>query len=205
MQLDFLFKGVVVGFAIAAPVGPIGVLCARRALADGRSAGLVSGLGAATADAAYGCIAGFGLVAVSDTLISLQVWLRLIGGAYLCYLGINTFFKTLSAVPSPTGRTNFVRAYSSTFFLTLSNPMTILSFGAVFAGLGLASTGGGDLSAAAALVCGVFVGSAAWWLILSCVVAAFRKRLYDGAWRWINRLTGVIFTVFGVLAFVSVV
>lgn len=203
MQIDFLFRGVVIGFAIAAPVGPIGVLCARRALTGGRAAGFVSGLGAATADAVYGCIAGFGLVAVSNILINLQVWLRLIGGAYLCYLGINTFFNNSSPESTRTLGTSLVRAYASTLLLTLSNPITILSFAAVFAGLGLASSVRDD-AAAARLVAGIFAGSTIWWFVLSCCAAALRNRLYDGAWRWINRLTGVIFAVFGVLAFVSV-
>src|SRR6266705_458537 len=137
MDPSFLLRGVAIGFSIAAPVGPIGVLCIRRTLAQGRLCGFVTGLGAATADAVYGCIAGFGLTAVSNLLVSQQTWLRLLGGLFLCYLGGKPFFdkpvekSALSSGGAVTG------AYASPFVLTLTNPMTILSFAAVFAGLGL--------------------------------------------------------------------
>ena len=87
---NLLLSGILIGFSIAAPVGPIGVLCIRRTLAEGHAAGFISGLGAATADAIYGCIAGFGLTLVARFLMDQQVWLRLFGGAFLCYLGVKT-------------------------------------------------------------------------------------------------------------------
>src|SRR5438128_451791 len=93
MAMHFFVKGLILGFAIAAPVGPIGVLCIRRSLADGARAGLASGLGAATADALYGCIAGFGLAAVSTFLVQQRFWLGLLGGLFLCFLGLKTFFS----------------------------------------------------------------------------------------------------------------
>ena len=140
MDVTFLLRGLVIGFSIAAPVGPIGALCMRRTLTEGRAFGLVSGLGAASADAIYGCIAGFGLTFVSAFLVGHQLWLRLLGGAFLCYLGV----KTLLTKPTEEGATakgkTLIGAYGSTFLLTLTNPMTILSFAAVFAGLGLAGS-----------------------------------------------------------------
>src|SRR5688572_27162990 len=140
MDQSFFLRGVVIGCSIAAPVGPIGVLCIRRTLADGRRYGFASGLGAATADAVYGCVAGFGLTAVSDLLVSQQTWLRLIGGLFLCYLGAKSFFaRPAASLAAPKGGA-LAGAYVSTMLLTLTNPMTILSFAAVFAGLGL---GGG--------------------------------------------------------------
>jgi len=90
VDISFLLKGLIIGFSIAAPVGPIGVLCIRRTLTGGRASGLVSGLGAASADAIYGCIAGFGLAFISNFMISQQAWLRLIGGLFLCYFGLKT-------------------------------------------------------------------------------------------------------------------
>src|SRR6266566_8617346 len=137
MDQSFFLRGVAIGFSIAAPVGPIGVLCIRRTLAEGRGCGFASGLGAATADAVYGCVAGFGLTSVSNLLVSQQTWLRLIGGLFLCYLGVKSFFarQARSAAASKSGA--LTGAYASTFLLTLTNPMTILSFAAVFAGLGL--------------------------------------------------------------------
>ncbi|OFX32959.1 MAG: lysine transporter LysE, partial [Armatimonadetes bacterium RBG_16_67_12] len=137
MTLNFLLRGLLIGFSIAAPVGPIGVLCIRRTLAHGRTAGFVSGLGAATADALYGGVAGFGLTAVSGVLVDQQVWLRLVGVAFLIYLGIRTFLARPSDRAAAAAASGLISAYGSTLILTLTNPMTILSFAAIFAGLGL--------------------------------------------------------------------
>jgi threonine/homoserine/homoserine lactone efflux protein len=197
--MDFLLKGFLLGFSIAAPVGPIGVLCIRRTLAEGRAVGFVSGLGAATADAIYGSIAAFGLTVVSSFLTSQEIALRLVGGAFLCYLGV----KTLLARPAEHAATvegnGLVGSYASTFFLTLTNPMTIFSFIGVFVGVGFVS-GSSDLLSAALLVLGVFSGSAFWWLLLSGGVGLFRSRFDLRALRWVNRVSGIIFMTFGALA-----
>ena len=203
MGIPFLLRGLAIGFSIAAPVGPIGVLCIRRTLAEGRRSGLVSGLGAATADAVYGCIAGFGLVFISNFMVSQQVWLRLIGGVFLCYLGIKTLLaKPAEQAASIKGK-GLISAYASTFLLTLTNPMTIISFAAIFAGLGLAGTRG-NYGAAGILVLGVFCGSALWWLILSGGVGLFRTRFNPVSLRWVNRISGLIITGFGLFALLSI-
>src|SRR5687768_14230986 len=170
MDLDLFPRGLLIGLAIAAPVGPIGVLCIRRSLVDGRAVGFATGLGAATADALYALVAALGLTAVGRALSEQAVWIRLVGGLALCYLGV----KTLRAVPSVVGEVRaghvrLVRAYATTVGLTMANPATILSFAAVFAGLGAGpeSAAEGSGWAAMALVVGVFLGSALWWLILS--------------------------------------
>jgi threonine/homoserine/homoserine lactone efflux protein len=197
-----LLKGLLIGFSIAAPVGPIGVLCIRRTLAEGRAFGLVSGLGAATADAVYGCIAGFGLTFAADFLVGQQHWLRLAGGAFLCWLGLRTLrTKQPNEAATAPGR-GLLGAYASTFFLTITNPVTILSFAAIFAGLGLADSGG-DYASAAVLVAGVFAGSAAWWLLLSGGVGLFRERINQRALQWINRISGAMIVAFGILALAS--
>lgn len=202
VNISFLLRGLIIGFTIAAPVGPIGVLCIRRTLAEGRTSGLVYGLGAATADAIYGCIAGFGLTFISSILISQQAWLRLVGGAFLCYLGLKTFLsRPAEQAASATGN-DLVGAYASTFLLTLTNPMTILSFAAIFAGLGVASTGGNYVSAGV-LVLGVFIGSALWWLILSGGVGIVRGKFNPQGLQWVNRISGLIITVFGLYALMS--
>jgi len=199
MEITFLIRGLAIGFSIAAPVGPIGVLCIRRTLAEGHASGLVSGLGAATADAIYGCIAGFGLTFVSNFLVSQQGWLRLVGGLFLCYLGLKTFLATPSEQAAAERGKGLAGAYVSTFLLTLTNPMTIISFAAIFAGLGLAGASGSYVSAGA-LVSGVFIGSALWWFILSGGVGVFRERFNLRGLQWINRVSGAIIIGFGLFA-----
>lgn len=199
MDLTLFLRGLIIGFSIAAPVGPIGVLCIRRTLAQGRLHGLVSGLGAATIDAAYGCVAGFGLTAVSGLLVSQKVWLQLAGGLFLLYLGLRTFFERPVVRPADAARHGLAGAYLSTLAFTLTNPLTILSFAAVFAGLGLAA-GTGSYGAALVLVLGVFLGSGAWWLLLSQGVSLFGSRLNMPTLRWVNRFSGAIIIVFGLAA-----
>jgi threonine/homoserine/homoserine lactone efflux protein len=200
---NLLLKGLVIGFSIAAPVGPIGVLCIRRTLADGRSSGLASGLGAATADAVYGAIAGFGLTIVSSFLLERQIWIRTVGGLFLLYLGIKTILASPSGRAAEVAGGNFIKDYFSTFILTITNPLTILSFVAIFAGLGLGSASG-DQRAALLLIAGVFLGSAAWWLLLSTGVSIFRKQIELEMMHWINRISGLIILGFGIAAFVSI-
>ena len=196
-QLDLFIRGLVLGFAIAAPVGPIGLLCIQRTLNQGRLVGLVSGLGAATADAIYGAIAAFGLSVIAGFLVDQQQWLALAGGLFLCYLGA----RTIRAEPAPAGAqadaTGILGAYSSTLALTLTNPMTILAFVAIFAGAGLAASAG-DQWAAVTIVLGVFCGSAAWWLLLSMGVSLLRGSITPPVMVWINRLAGVVIALFGV-------
>ncbi len=204
MQTATLLTGIVLGFSIAAPVGPIGVLCIRRTLADGRLHGFVSGLGAATADAFYGAIAGFGLTAISTVIVSEQLWLRLGGGVFLLYLGLKTVASRPSERPAKARGRGLLGAYASTLVLTLTNPMTILSFVAIFAGLGLGSSGTTAVSALT-LVLGVFLGSALWWLCLSSGVGVFRRRLDALALRWVNVLSGAVVSAFGVAALLSVI
>jgi threonine/homoserine/homoserine lactone efflux protein len=212
VDLTLLLTGMALGFSIAAPVGPIGVLCIRRSLADGRTTGLATGLGAASADAVYGSIAAFGLSAVSGFLVGQSFWLRLLGGAFLCGLGLHTFLASppdenpAAAADRPhspaSGMKALLTAYVSTFLLTLTNPLTILSFAAVYAGLG-AGMIGGNYGAAALLVAGVFGGSALWWLLLSSGVSLARRRLPTGWMKWVNRVSGTVILAFGLAAFVS--
>jgi threonine/homoserine/homoserine lactone efflux protein len=202
MDINFLLSGAIIGFSIAAPVGPIGVLCIRRTLAEGRASGLVSGLGAATADAIYGFVAGFGLTFVSNFLINQQVWLRLVGGAFLCYFGLRTFLSKPAEQAALIKGKGLAGSYASTFFLTITNPMTIISFAAIFAGLGVGGASESYVSAAV-LVLGVFTGSALWWFILSGVTNVFRTKFNSGKLRWVNRISGMIIAGFGVIALLS--
>jgi threonine/homoserine/homoserine lactone efflux protein len=198
LQTRLLLQGALIGFSIAAPVGPIALLCIRRTLADGRLVGFVSGLGAATADGLYGAIAAFGLTFLSDVLLRNQEWLRILGGLYLCYLGTRIFLTRVTERAGDPSRRGIAGAYTSTFLLTITNPVTILAFLAVFAGLGI--TAGVDRAHAGALVAGVFLGSASWWLTLSLVVGFLRVRITPTILLWVNRLAGALIAGFGVYA-----
>jgi threonine/homoserine/homoserine lactone efflux protein len=199
MDAAYLAKGFIIGLSIAAPVGPIGVLCIRRTLAQGRLMGLVSGLGAATADAIYGLIAAFGLTAISNFLVGQQYWLQLIGGLFLCYLGIKTLKAKSSYKSAHTQRKNVFSAYLSILFLTLTNPMTILSFIAIFSGLGL-SNSQSDGGTSFILVLGVFCGSTLWWVLLSSFVGLFQHKMNANSLTIINQISGGIILLFGGLA-----
>jgi len=185
-------KGAGIGFVIAAPVGPVGVLCVHRTLRHGRLAGLVAGLGAAAGDAVYGMVAAFGLTLVSDWLVAHEEAVRLVGGIFLLFLAAKMLFvqrKQPSAheadVVERAENAGMIRAFFATFVLTLTNPITIIAFLGIFA-----AAGAGDLAdhrnLAAVLVAGVFVGSALWWFLLAGGAGLIRGRLEAGGMRWIN-------------------
>lgn len=199
MDIIFLLKGLLIGFTVAAPVGPIGILCINRTLSKGRLTGFVSGLGAASADAIYGCIAAFGLTFITSFLISQKLWLQLIGGLFLCYLGIQTYRSRPAGHAASARGGGLLKSYTSVFFLTVTNPMTILFFIGIFSGIGLGKSSF-DMGTALLMVTGVFLGSAAWWLSLSFGVSLFRKKFSDDSLAWINRLSGIIVFGFGVFA-----
>ena len=202
MNLFLFLKGLVIGFSIAAPVGPIGLLCIVRTLSGGLVAGLATGLGAAVADGLYGCIGGFGISVVGQALVGQQFWFRLIGGFFLIYLGIRNFMADPEQ-RSPSGDArSLLGSFGSTFVLTLTNPMTIIAFAAVFASLGVGISPGtyGD---ATTLIIGIFCGSALWWLVLSFGVSLFRKSVSPNRLGWINKIAGTVITGFGLAALAS--
>ena len=199
----FLIKGIILGFSIAAPVGPIGVLCIRRTLANGMIIGFISGLGAATADAIYGSIATLGISVVSTFLLDHQFYLRLIGGMFLLYLGYTTYKSIPAEVAANASGEGIAGAYASTLFLTISNPMTIMSFAAVFAGVGGGITDDSYMSSFF-LVIGVFIGSIFWWLLLSGIVNVLHHRFDQKHLKWINQLSGLIIAGFGVFSLISI-
>jgi threonine/homoserine/homoserine lactone efflux protein len=202
MTIIALFlKAAVIGFSIAAPVGPIGMLCIQRSLRDGFKAGLMTGLGAATADGVYGLLAVVGLTAVSSVLVSHQLSIRLTGGLFLLYLAVKVLRRPLqkeaaaTADPLPAWQ-----AYATTVFLTLTNPATVLSFAAIFAGAGIGLSNE-NYSLSALFVLGVFAGSGVWWVLLSGGVAyIFRHKMTEPALRNINRLSAVILLAYSASA-----
>jgi len=190
-SLKIIAQGLLLGFSIAAPVGPVGVLCIRRSMAGGFRSGLASGLGAASADAIYGTIAAAGLTLIADFLISQQFWLGLLGGSFLFYLGIKTLTSKTVFEAAKVEKTSVAGDYFSTLLLTLSNPMTIFSFAAIFSGMSAQALPVFRFSAFL-LVLGVFLGSAGWWLILSGSVGLLRSRVTPSILTWVNRVSGVV-------------
>lgn len=189
-------RGILIGLTIAAPVGPIGVLCIRRTLAEGRIAGLASGLGAATADAAYGVISALGLTLIADFLTAQQSWLRLVGGLFLFCLGVRAILSRPAVLETaPLGKKGLLSAYVTTFILTVTNPMTIFAFAAIYAGI---LSAGQRTANALMLVLGVFSGSALWWTALSGGVSLFRCWITPSALLWVNRISGFIVVGFGI-------
>ena len=196
-SLQIILKGLALGFSIAAPVGPIGILCIRRTLARGFKSGAVSGLGAASADAIYGTIAAAGLTLVADFLAAQKLWMGLLGGGFLLYLGVKTFFSKPAENSVRSDSQTLGGDFISTLLLTLSNPMTIFAFVAIFAGFSAQSVSGYRTSAFL-LVLGVFCGSAFWWLTLSTLVNLLRQRLNSGVIYLINKAAALTIAGFGV-------
>jgi threonine/homoserine/homoserine lactone efflux protein len=211
--VELLLKGIAVGFAIAAPVGPIGLLCIRRTLSKGHLAGFFAGLGAAFADAVYGFVAAFGITLIGDMLVQHREWLGLGGGLFLCYLGLAEWRTKPSDPTLVTQRdaAGLIGGFASTFVLTLANPMTILSFAALFAGAGLAGAHrdlgdpGRDIEPMVQLVGGVFLGSAGWWLMLTTGIGSIRHHIGPVSLLWLNRISGTVLLGFGIYVFVEAV
>lgn len=199
MNLFYFLKGLVIGFSVAAPVGPIGILCINRTLSKGRLHGFVSGLGAATADALYGCIAAFGLTFITTFLLTQKIWLQLIGELFLCYLGVQTFRSQPAEHAAAAKGEGLLRSYTSVLFLTVTNPMTILFFIGVFSGVGI-SKSAFDVASALTMVAGVFLGSACWWLSLSFAISLARSKFTNNSLIWVNHISGAVVLTFGIFA-----
>lgn len=201
MDPTFLIRGLAVGFTVAAAVGPISLLTIRRTIAHGQLYGLVSGLGVAAADASYGAIAAFGLTAVSAVLVGARTVLAVVGGAFLIGLAIRTIrARPAETAESAEDRPGLTGAFLSIYGLTMTNPMTILSFAGIFAALGLSGRGGLE---AAFLTLGVFAGSSLWWVVLTALVGRVRGRITPHVLAWINRVSGAVLLAFGGVAILA--
>jgi threonine/homoserine/homoserine lactone efflux protein len=197
MTFSFLLQGIAVGFSIAAPVGAIGLLCIQNTLSGGIALGLASGLGAATADMMYGILVALGMRTFSTFLLAYRTTLTLFGGLFLCYLGIKKFFAKPALQAAHISKGAVLKTYIVTFFLTLTNPATILDFMALFTGLSIDLS---EYNQALYFVAGVFLGSAAWWLLLCCSVSLFRKKVSAHVLQWINYIAGIAILAFGIWA-----
>lgn len=196
---DGFIRALEIGFLVAAPVGAMALLCIERTLARGRANGYATGAGIATADALYASIAAFGLTALTGTLTGAQGWVRLVGGAFLVYLGVRAMLSKPGRCAEDDGAVPLLGVYTSALGLTLANPQTIIAFAGIFAGAGLVVSGGG-WGMPAVTVAGVFAGSLGWWLVLVTVTGALRERVGERVLLWVTRVSGVGIAGLGVAA-----
>ena len=195
-ELDLLLRGMLAGLAIAVPVGPVNVLCISRTIANGRVAGIISGLGAATADTFYGAIAGFSITLIINFLVKERFWIRLVGGALLIAIGLYYWFKKPKSLKEEDKESPHSE-YVTTLLLTLTNPTTVLSFLAVMAGLRLGQPRPWTMTLF--LVLGIFCGSMIWWVVLALISGHFRDRFNDNAVVWMNRIAAFAIGGFGIV------
>jgi threonine/homoserine/homoserine lactone efflux protein len=192
-ESSIFVKGIGAGLAIAAPVGPIGLLCIRRTITNGRRAGLVTGLGAATADFAYGLIAALGLTSLSYWLATANSWLHWAGAAFLLWIGVRTLMEKSATASVDAPARGLLPIFGTTFLLTIANPMTLVSFLGLIAGLGAISRG-------YLLAAGIFMGSVMWWLILTSLANCFRSRMGASGLLWVNRVAGLVLIGFALVS-----
>jgi threonine/homoserine/homoserine lactone efflux protein len=202
MTTPLFLKGAVIGFSIAMAIGPISLLCIRNSLTRGFLAGLATGLGAAVADGMYGAVAGFGITAITTVLFSSKTTLQMLGGLFLCYLGINMFRKKGTEEKEWMMQNTLRTIFATTLFLTLTNPMTIIGFIAIYAGLGVGGTES-SLISAGLLTLGVFLGSSLWYTLLSGVSSIAKSRVSGKGSVWLNRVSGCIILGFGAVSLIT--
>ncbi len=202
MEISVLMRGIMMGFAIAAVVGPIGILCVQRTLSYGFLIGLAIGIGASFADAVYGAVAAFGFTAVKDFLIAYTIPLKIVGGVYLVYLGYSAYTTQPIKQKPMHDNVGIFNSITSSFFLTMTNPVTIIAFLSIFVSANLEHVIK-DYYAASMLVIGVFVGSTIWWIILAGLSNLLRNKLTITMLSSINRISGLIIAAFGLFTFLS--
>jgi threonine/homoserine/homoserine lactone efflux protein len=203
MELSLPLRGLIIGFTIAAAVGPITLLVIRRTIAHGGGYGFASGLGVAAADATYAGVAAFGLTAITSVLVSGHMLLGLVGGAVIAIMGIRTMQSRPAGPAADSERPGLAGAFLSIYALTMTNPLTIVLYAGVFAGIGLVA--GSSFVDAAIVTLAAWLGSTAWWVILCSIVGWARGRVSTTALLWVNRISGGALVVFGIASIASAI
>ncbi len=201
MDLVVFLKGILIGICVAGPVGPISLLCVKRTLQRGKISGLLTGLGASLADSVYGWIAAFGISAVSQVFLEQRFWFRFIGCLLLAYVGFRTFKTEPVLKTNPSRLEEIAGTFASSFLLTLSNPITIVVFGALFLEFGLQHTHQTTF-ASCLMVLGVFLGSSAWWLTLCSLVERFGSHITPQTLHKVNRISGAVILIFAAVGLI---
>lgn len=196
-------KASLIGFSIAMPIGPVGMLCIQHSLRRGILAGIVAGLGAALADACFGCMAGFGISLLSHVLTHYQLWFQMVGAIFLWFVGIKIFKSKPKPINDPEISFSWSRIFFSTFALTLTNPFTFICFAAIYASVGIAPSEQ-EVLPAAILTSGILLGAMLWWVLLTFGVAFIGRKFQLQSSPLLNRISGGILTGCGCLASLSV-
>ena len=201
-----VLSGLVIGLIVALPIGPVNLICIRRTLALGPVNGFVSGLGAALGDGVFAIITAFGFTAVAQWFHGFSATLELTGGVLLIIFGVSTYFsdplhgRGVEQVASrQVGAPSLVRAFASTFALTITNPATLFGFATLFATLGGFSGAKASFADAAIVVAGVVAGSTLWWFTLTTIVGYFHAKIDSSVMKWINHISGALVAVSGVV------
>lgn len=204
MDIIHLLKGIVVGFSVSVPLGPIGILCVQRTINYGRRSGFASGAGAALSDMTYAIITGFSITFIIEFIRENQLIFQILGAILLLVLGIKIFFTAPRLNENATGRpsANLIGDVVSTYFLTISNPLTLIVFIVVFAGFGLAADVS-DLRSTILIILGIFIGAALWWFALISIVNLFRSKINEKRLRWINKIAGATIVILVLISAIS--
>jgi len=202
MSLTPILQGIITGFALAVPIGPIGILCIKRSLTDGSRSGLVVGLSGASADVVYALSAAFGVRLIVDFVSEQEVWIRLFGALLLMAVGFHMLRSRPAANPSRASRNPETRSYLSTLLLALTNPMTLFAFVAAFTSMGVQSLMD-EPSSLVLLILGVFVGSFAWFCLLAGLARRFRRTIGTRGTDLINRIAGALLMTFGIIGLLT--
>jgi len=203
--VEFLIKGLIVGFLASIPLGPVGVLSIQRTINKGRTSGLISGMGAATVDAFFALVAALGLTYIINFIEQQQFFIQLLGGGVLMLLGTKIFSTNpIKQIRRHRRKKNkLIEDYFSVVFLTLSNPLAVFLFIAAFAGIGMVSTDDSPFKSSL-IILGVFFGAMLWWFTLTFLIDLFRKKFRLKQLWWINKIAGIVIIVFGIAAMIAV-
>jgi threonine/homoserine/homoserine lactone efflux protein len=207
LEISYLIKGIIVGLSVSIPLGPVGIFVIQRTISKGQIAGTIAGLGAVFADTFYAVIAGFGVKIIGDFMVENEIALRLIGSFFLIFMGYRIFtsniIKQVRYKMGVISKSKYLKDFAGIFFLTLSNPLTIVAFGAIFAGLGIVE-GNSDARLTIYLIAGVFSGAFFWWFILGTFINIFRNKIRLRNLFWINKVTGILIILLGIVAGLSI-
>ena len=202
MELIYFLKGLVIGFSLAAPVGPVGILCVRRTLTYGERHGFMTGLSAASSDMIYSIIAAFGITLISNFITDHQQLIRIIGGIFLIALGYYSHRFHQSDEKATTRVNSHTLSFVSTFFLTFTNPLTLFAFAAVFAGIGIEKIADNNIFGLF-LIAGVFLGSLLWFSLLISLSRIFKEKVTNERLAIVNKISGFLLILIGVFTFLN--